>query len=292
MNKLLILGATGHIAGATADLIYEQSPDDLRLASSREAGLDKLLKQFPNAEVVQADWNDQPSLVAAMDGISRLLIVTPQFTDEDTVTPNIIAAAKAASSIELIVRLIANPPGMTANDMPSGYTNQHVVAKPLLDASGLPIAYVNVPIWIMFNLAWWFGTEVRQNRRLAFPAATNRERMWISEGDIAAVIANVLTGSSEKHVGQEYVLTSNERYAYEDLARVLSHQLGEVVPYVDDDETLRKEMGDDFDAVMAYFKVEKQIFGGLTPDGTLEEMLDRPPQSLGDYVAAHLDDFA
>lgn len=110
MGKTLVLGATGTISGMTADILHQLSPSTLRVATSRERKLDRLRTRFPDAELVLADWYDLDSLVAAMDGASKLMVVTPDFrTDEHVVTPNIIEAAKQVGSIELIARIIAIP---------------------------------------------------------------------------------------------------------------------------------------------------------------------------------------
>jgi hypothetical protein len=112
MGKTLILGATGNISGMTADIIHRSSPTSLRVATSRERKYERLRARFPDAESVLADWYDLDSLVAAMDGVSKLLVVTPDFrTDEHVVTPNIIKAAEQVGSIELIARILAIPPG-------------------------------------------------------------------------------------------------------------------------------------------------------------------------------------
>ena len=298
MGKTLILGATGRIATLTADLVFKIAPGSLRLASSREAGLGGLRDRYPGAEVVQADWNDRNSLVAAMEGVSRLLVITPDWiTDEKLVTPNIIAAAKTVDSIELLVRMLANPPGWTVNDVSPEFlatgvgASHHLIAAPLLDASGLPICYVNVPSWYMSNLSWFAAAEVKSKRRIGFPAEVDARRMWVSEDDIAAVMAKILTEPVSLHVGKEYLLTS-DRYTFADVARTFAEQLGEPVAYVDDDNTIRDAFGDDgFNTLMTYMRTESKLYAAVPHRETIAEMLGRPQQTLGDYIAARLDDY-
>ncbi len=292
MAKTLIFGATGNLVSTVADILFKASPMSLRVATSRETGLDGLRQRYPGVEVVRADWNDRASLIAAMVGVSRLLVVTPQWGVDDTlVTPNIIAAAQATGSIELVLRLLANPPGWTVDDLPPESQNQHVIAKPLLDASGLPVCYVNVPVWIMFNLAMFVATEVKAKRRIALPTVTDRSRMWLSEFDIAAVMAKILSESATGHVGQEYVLTSAYRYTYVDVARIFSEQLGTPVAYVEDDAALRESLGGDFDAFMTYFRTEKLMYAPIVHRETIAGLLDRPQQSLEDYITSQLADY-
>lgn len=293
MDKILILGATGNIGGLTAERLVARGVTGLRLASSREAGLAALAERFPGAETIQADWYDEASLTQAMQGVSRVLVVTPDFvTDENVVTPNIIRAAKAAGSIEQIVRLIAIPSGLTAEKLPQRFldtrcgANLHVIAKPLLDASGLPVTYINVPGWIMFNLPWFLAPEVKANRRLAMPAVTDADRMWVSEGDIADVAATVLTAPASDHVGEEHVLTAPERFSYRAIARLLSDELGEEVQYADDDGPLREAMGEAFDMLMTYFEHETQAYGEVTHSETMARLLGRPQETVRDYIKA------
>ncbi|WP_194787531.1 NmrA family NAD(P)-binding protein [Pseudomonas sp. UFMG81] len=298
MSKALIIGATGNLTGLTAERLYRASPDSLRVATSRPAGLETLAQRFPGAEVVLADWNDEASLVAAMQGVSRLLVVTPDFfTDENVATSNIISAAKKAGSIELVVRLLSIPPGLTADQLSQEFldtrcgANLHVIAKPLLDASGLPVCYVNVPAWIMFNLHLFLAAEVKLSRRIAMPAATQANRMWVSEHDIADVMAKILSESVSLHVGREYVLTSPQRYGYSDVAEVFSAVLEEDVTYAQDDEPLRNLMGDAYETLMTYFRHETKAYGAVVHSETLSQLLGRPQQTLHDYIKINREAF-
>ena len=291
MDRILVLGATGNLGGLTSERLAGKGDFKLRLASSREAGRAALAERFPDAEAVVADWYDEASLETAMQGITRVFVVTPDFmTDERVVTPNIIKAAKAVGSIEQIVRLIAIPPGLTEDKLSRAFldtrcgANLHVIAKPLLDASGLPMTYINVPGWIMFNLPWFLAPEVKANRRLAMPAITDANRMWISEGDIAEVVATVLTAPVADHVGKEHVLTAPARYDYPAIAALLGEELGEDVAYADDDGPLRETMGDAFDALMTYFEHETQAYGGVTHSETVAALLGRPQETVRDYI--------
>lgn len=291
MDRILVLGATGNLGGLTSERLAGKGGFQLRLASSREGGRATLAERFPEAETVIADWYDQASLESAMQGVTRVFVVTPDFmTDERVATPNIINAAKAAGSIEQIVRLIAIPPGLTEDKLSQAFldtrcgANLHVIAKPLLDASGLPMTYINVPGWIMFNLPWFLAPEVKANRRLAMPAITDANRMWISEGDIAEVVATVLTAPVADHVGKVHVLTAPARYDYQAIAALLGEELGENVAYADDDGPLRETMGDAFDALMTYFEHETQAYGGVTHSETVAALLGRPQQTVRDYI--------
>lgn len=298
MGKTLILGATGTISGLAADALHRSSPTTLRVATSRERKMPRLETRFPDAESVLANWNDEDSLVKAMDGVSKVMVVTPDFvTDENVVTPNIINAAKRVGSIELIARIIAIPPGYRFEDERKAYVDtrigsaMHAIAKPHLDASGLPVAYINVPGWIMFMIEEFFAPEVKASRRLAMPAGTDANRMWVSELDIAAVFAKVLSEPVEQHAGNEYVLTSPNRQSFGDVARALSAALRDEVTYVIDDEPLRAIMKGGYDTLMTYLDGDGERYASAVDTNTIATLLGRPGETLDEYVVRHVENF-
>ncbi|MEY4784617.1 MAG: hypothetical protein RIR41_2552 [Pseudomonadota bacterium] len=298
--RVLILGATGNLARMTATLVAQQSPAcELRLTSHRATGCAELRAGFPLAEVVEADWHDEASLRSAIDGADKVLMVTPDFyTDESTVTPNLIRAVKSAGGTCEVVRFIAIPPGFTADRLTAEQSATrcgaalHVVAKPLFDASGLPVTYVNAACWIMFNLRWFLADDIKATRRLLMPSAADAARQWVAEGDIAAVLAKVLTDPALSHAGCEYLLTGADRYTFSDLAALLSASLGDAVTYVDDDSTLRQVMGEHFPALMTYFTHETVAYPDVPSVDTVAKLLGREQVSLPAYIADNIDLFS
>lgn len=290
--RITLLGATGNLGRLTATLLASQHPAvQLRLTSHRKEGCSALREAFPQAEVVAADWYDEETLRDAVAGTEKILMVTPDFaTDETVVTPNLIRAVRAVGGIKQVVRFIAIPPGFTVDQLtPAQLATRcgaalHTVAKPLLDASGLPITYVNCACWIMFNLPWFMAEDVKASRRLLMPAAADAPRQWVSEDDIAEVVAKVLTDDASRHVGREYLLSAERRYSFAQVAELLSEVLGENVAYVDDDSGVRRAMGDNFPTLMTYFTHETRAYGGVPATRTIEELLGRPQVTLRQYV--------
>ena len=299
MKTVLILGATGNLGGLAASVLNERYPEvGLRLTSSRESGCDSLRELYPNAEVLGADWYDPSSLVEAMRGVDSVFIVVPDFTtDESIVTPNIISAVKTVGGISQVVRLIAIPPGLTAAQLSPEFlatrcgANLSVIAKPLLDASGLPMTYINVPCWIMFNLPWFLAPEIKARRRLAMPRSSDSSRLWISEADVAEVAAKILAEDPSKHVGEEYVLTGTERIDFVQITKLLGEVIGEEVVFAADDHPLRDAMGDKFDALMTYFRHETRDYGGVPVTNTVARLLGRPQVTLRQYLTTNRDLF-
>jgi NAD(P)H dehydrogenase (quinone) len=161
-----------------------------------------------------------------------------------------------------------------------------VLAKPLLDASGLPGAYINAACWIMFNLPWFLAGEVKACRRLAMPASSDSARRWISEDDIAAIAALLLSDDPTHHIGRHYLVTGQQRHDFRQVADMLTELVGETVRYADDDTYLRASMGDHFGTLMTYFQHETRDYRDVPVTDTVERLLGRPPVSLLDYLRA------
>jgi hypothetical protein len=87
-RSILIFGASGDIGGPLADFLHRSAPGiQLRLASSRLERIDDLRRDFPDADVVHADYFDLSSLESAVHGVEGIFVNTPGGTDE---TPAIL----------------------------------------------------------------------------------------------------------------------------------------------------------------------------------------------------------
>jgi NAD(P)H dehydrogenase (quinone) len=298
--RVLILGATGNLARlVAARLAADHSDLDLRLASHREEGRVALRQVLPNSEVVSADWCDEKSLRTAFQGVDKVLVITPDFTtDESVVTPNLMRAIKSSANISQIVRLIAIPPGFTADALtPQQRASRcgaaiHTVAKHLLDGSGLPLTYVNVAAWIMFNLPWFMAADIKSTRRLIMPASADAARHWVCEKDVADVLAKVLADTASSHIGKEYLISGDRRYTFAQVAALIGQIIQVPVTYVDSDVSLRNAMGENFNKVMDYFSHETQAYSAVPETRTIEDLLGRARVTLPEYIRENRDLFA
>src|SRR3546814_1035277 len=150
----LIFGATGHIGLPLARWIRYKSPETrLRLVSRNADQRQRLQVEFPDAEVVAADYLDPASMAAALEGISAAFVVTPDFLDEQRAMEILCAEAKSRKTLRQIVRILGNLPYTKLSDIPEkwrsvgGTLTQHHVARAVLDGSGLPVTYLNMPAY-------------------------------------------------------------------------------------------------------------------------------------------------
>ncbi|MGP9806488.1 NmrA family NAD(P)-binding protein, partial [Paracoccus sp. NSM] len=255
----------GNIASRITRQLAQHPQVTLRLTSSRPEGVAKLKASHPDADVMQADWYDVESLHRAFAGMNRVVVIPPDFvTDEETATPNVIAAAQATPGVDLIVRLLANSQAQTADEIDPEYkdvkvgSSIHSIAQSIYAKSNVPVTFVNAGAWFCNNFSWMIADDVRRHRQIRLPH--DASRFWLDDDDLAAAFVKVLLEGPEKHVGQNYMLNGLGRYRFSDVAAVISAELGEPVEYVDTEDGIRDFASEQAEALITYMKHESRIW--------------------------------
>lgn len=292
MKKILIVGATGRIASIVADYLYAIPNVSLRLSSTRKCAVEALQKKYPNANCINANWYDVESLSAAFKGVEQVVIIPPDFViDEYQVVPNLVEAYTQSGTVKQIIRLIATPKGVTPDMLNQEYLDMkaggalHTLGKYLLDKTELPLTYVNMLAWFTSNLPWFFAEDIKQHNKIRLPGA-DVPRAWLTEEDMAQCFVNLLMDDMDKHIGQEYVLMSQERYTFKDIATILSRELEREIVYQNTDAGL-KDAGQDI--LARYIQYESEIMGTIeiTYQDDINKLLAREPERLKDWIHQH-----
>ena len=277
---ILITGATGKTGGAAAKILAEEGAKVLALVRNeekagplREAGI----------EVVIGDMSDPAALDKAMQGVKRVLLVTPNGEQQLSLEKNVVEAAKKAG-VEHLVKVSSMEAAPDASVVP----RSHYECEQYIRASGLSWTILK-PNFFMQNLFGNAKTIIEQGK-MFLPLKDGKTAMADTR-DIGAVAAKVL--STEGHEGKEYELTGPELLSFHDVAERFSQALGKTVEYVDVPldgyrKTLKQFLPEwHADAVADLFG-EIAEGGGLegTTD-TVEELLGRPPTSVKEFVSDH-----
>ncbi|MCC7410085.1 MAG: NmrA family NAD(P)-binding protein [Gammaproteobacteria bacterium] len=296
MTTVLSFGATGnfgrdvprHLRAVGADL-------RLRLASSSSEGVAQLRAHHPDAEVVHADLLDPSSLRRAVAGVHKVFVVTPDFMDEETAMGNLVAAARDAGTVRHLLRLLFVLPGVAYADIPPDLRAmhmpqaQHMDARAVLDASGLPVTYLNVLSWSMRNFIWMTGAMIRDTHRIAIPG--ERSVPYIDPQDVAEVAARILATDAPAQVGECLDLTGAERLSFSEVARVFSEVLGFAVEYADDPEPLRRRFGPRARVLLDFLRWEHPYADRFPLTDAVERLLGRPPRTLRQWLVDNADAF-
>lgn len=252
LQRIAVFGANNHIGRPLAQWIADKSPETrLRLIIRTDDHRSALTKAFPAAEIVQANYYDLPSLERALDGVNGLFCITPDFLDEQRAMTNLVYAARGEPGLLQIVRLVADPPGMTLDRVPDslkrfggGTAVQHLRAKAILETSGLPVTFINIAAYFMQNfLTPFFNGAIRAERLLAVPR--NRRMGFIDTADIGACAAALLLSNNQRHIGQIYHLDNgNDVLWFDEVAELMSQVFGEQIRYDGSDEAMLKFCGE------------------------------------------------
>jgi len=280
---ILLTGITGNNGGATANALLEKGVKfraivrDLDKASAwGEKGV----------ELVKGDLNDKASIVAALNGVDRAVLIMPNGQDQERLELAFIGAAKEAG-LEWIIKL-SSPEAVRGTTSPTPLV--HLAAEDAIKASGMNWTFVR-PSFFM------------QNFRGAIPQAkaTGKLSMPMGDGtaaltdcaDAGAFIAHILTDeNSQQHYGQCYDITGPDPVmTFAEIARIIGEAIGKEVVYEHADpkayqEKLRPFVTSDWhsDAVAQLFA---EIADGTTPGhktDTFEKIMGRPGRSLKEYL--------
>ncbi|HWB75441.1 MAG TPA: NAD(P)H-binding protein [Nannocystaceae bacterium] len=218
-NTILVTGATGTVG----------RPLVARLAADSNLRVRALVRdpakagELAGAELARGDFSDAQSLVAAMDGIDTLVLITASNANAATQSHAAIAAAQQAG-VRKIVRLSAikaDPNGPTDN------TRQHGRTEAEIRATGLTHVFLR-PSAFMQNILWSARQVLGEGR--IYQGYGAAKVGLIDTRDVVDALAAAAT--RDDFDGQTLELTGPRSVGQDDVATTLAGALGRDVNYV------------------------------------------------------------
>ena len=250
--------------------------DPAKLADYAERGV----------QVVQGDYTDQESLVAALEGADKLLLISSMGGDEERIKHhlNAIAAAKRAGVKHLAYTSIPHADGNAIR-----FSWVHKETEEAIRQSGIPFTFLRNN-WYFENVTGAIDAALEHGAIIG--ANGEGSIAYASRADYAAAAAVVLSG--EGHEGKVYELTGDVAFTPAEFAAEISAQSGKPVVY-----TLLSEQ--EYAKALEDFGVPAAITGDLaqadvaisqgalaeTTD-TLATLIGRPTTTLAAAVAQAL----
>ena len=217
---ILVIGGRSKIGAA---LIEELLSRGERVRALVRAG--ERTGSLPAAGVVTGDLADEASLVAAMDGIEKVFLLSSPHPDAVTWHRNAIDAARR-TDVRLLVR--SSILGADEESAPEFIDAHHVSDRYLRD-SGLPHVIVRPNLFLQ-NIQESTIPAIDASGNFYVDAGQARISM-VDTRDVAAVAAAALCEPG--HAGADYDVTGPEALSHADVAAKLSRALGREVSYVD-----------------------------------------------------------
>ncbi|HEX8524875.1 MAG TPA: SDR family oxidoreductase [Tepidisphaeraceae bacterium] len=217
---ILLTGATGTSGLEIAKALLAQAERVRVLARDPEKAA-KLLGD--EVEIARGDFTDEESMLAAMEGVERTLMLAPPAQNMVELQSAFIRAAKRAG-ITHVVKLSAA--GADARS-PRLFGQWHGQSEEELKQSGMQWTMLR-PSFFMQNLLGLAG--MIKGGTIYMPTGEGKGA-FVDVRDVAAVAAACL--SDEGHEGKTYDITGPAALSYAEVAQVFSKVLGREVKFVD-----------------------------------------------------------
>jgi uncharacterized protein YbjT (DUF2867 family) len=299
-QNILVFGAAAHIGGPLAKFLVREAPSiRLRLATHSPEKVEGLRAAFPDAEVVQADYADLPSLRKAVDGMEGVFVIAPGNTDEQMAMTNLAEALKASGSLIQLIRQLGIQPEANLRRIPKTlrrqggdfFPFQHPIAKRILDEAGLPVTYLNCGATFMDNfLVLGMHRILREHRRLIWP-----ERLipWIDPRDIGEVAGRLFLSDNHRHIGQFHTLNNgHDLMRFHDVAELMSEIWEVPIAYDGSKESFFSAypfLGPMREFVWEFLAYEQENEVVWARNDFVERTLERKPTTLRQWLIEHRD---
>ncbi|MFJ9587952.1 SDR family oxidoreductase [Streptomyces acidicola] len=225
---ILVTGATGNLGAAAIDhLLTKVGPDSIAAYARNEAKAAPL--RAKGVDVRLGDYDDSAALAAAMEGVSKVLLVSS--TDHGKLQDqhlNVIRAAEK-TGVEHVVYTGTAVKDADASPI-SPMLQAHFRTEDDLRSSSVAHTVVRNTMYTD-ALPVFIGADVFE-RGINLPVGDGRTPFALRR-EMAEAAANVLL--QDGHEGKTYELTASESYTFSDIAQALSERSGKPVRYVSPD---------------------------------------------------------
>ncbi|GIH61080.1 SDR family oxidoreductase [Microbispora siamensis] len=281
---IVVTGATGHLGRLVVEDLAARVPASRIVAAVRSPEKAADLAER-GVQVREADYDRPATLEAALEGATRVLLVSGTDPGRRVGQHKAVVDAARAAGVELL----AYTSIPRADTTPLGLAPDHKATEEYIRASGLPFAFL--------RNGWYHENYVAAARQGAqsgvIPGSARDGRVAsAARADFAAAAAAVLAG--EGHRNAVYELTGDVAWSMPELAAVVSELSGTPVEYRDlpvAEYAKALEAGGLPGPVAALFaQIDAGIADGWlgeTP-GDLSRLIGRPTTPLRDTLAEAL----
>lgn len=218
---ILIVGATGLVGSATVRHLTACGVPVRALVRSAEKAAPLA---NPGVEAMVGDLEQPVSLEAALDGVTRALLISPLHPRQVAWQGNFVEAARRTGGVH-IVKLSGLG---TAPDSPLRSGRWHAQTERHIADAGLPFTYLHPPFFMQNLLR--SATAIAAQGVLVASMQAGKIAM-VDARDVAAVAVAALT--SDDHVGKTYTITGPEALSFQEVAQKLAAATGRALTYQD-----------------------------------------------------------
>jgi len=281
---LAVSGASGHLGRGVAERLLAGGAGPVRLLTRTPDALADLAAR--GAEVRRVDLDDPATLRGALDGVSRLLLVSTDALDRRVEQHRAaIDEAVRAGVGHVVYTSVVNP---EPSSNPAAVVETHRRTEDDLRAAGCAWTMLRNGLYAEFQAQE--ATEAAAGGKLVHNRGDGRAA-YVSREDCAASAAAVLTGDG--HEGRAYDITGPESLSAADLAGIYTELTGRAIAVesIDDNTFVAMLSGESGDGHLAYGARLVASFGRAIREGCFEGVSDavqtltgRPPRSVREVL--------
>jgi uncharacterized protein YbjT (DUF2867 family) len=216
---ILVIGATSTMGREVVRILAERKIPTR--AFSRQPEKLEVLKKL-NVETAQGDLSSRKSINAAIEGISKIFLVTPSHPDQVQWEGNVVEIAQKCN-IRHIVKLStlgANP------DSDMLICKWHGQSEEQIRASGIPFTFLRAHNFMQNILN--FTPSIVENGVFRAPLGEAKLSL-VDVRDVAEVAVEVM--SEEGHASNIYRMTGPDAISFYQVADILSNLTGKQIQY-------------------------------------------------------------
>ncbi|WP_420125016.1 SDR family oxidoreductase [Longimicrobium sp.] len=282
---IAVTGSTGHFGRIVIENLLERgiAPDHIvALARNPEKAAGFAAR---GVQVRQADYEKPETLVAALQGVEKLLFVSGSEAGQRIPQhQNVVDAAKQAG-----VRLIAYTSIANAGTSGLQLAVEHKATEEMIRQSGIPFVFLRNN-WYLENYTGNLASTVEHGVLLG--SADEGRLSAATRADLAIAAGAVSAG--EGHEGKIYELGGDVAFTMPELAEVISRESGRPVEYRNLPEDAYAQALAGFGLPEAFARILADSDRGIargdlfTDSGDLSRLLGRPTTTPAEAVGAAL----
>lgn len=244
MSVIAVTGATGNLGGLVINHLLDRGVNPSKiipLVRSEDKG-EQFRMRGMSPRV--ASYDDPAGFEKALDGVDKLVLISPPVLDNAkrlTMLHGAVMAAYAAQLEQLALVSLADP-----EERPFQLEDVDLAIEHSILATGIPHTFLRNSVYLN-ELCPELAIAAKTGELVS--ATGDHTFNWAPREDMAAAIASAV--STEGHLGRTYNLVSPHSFTYSDIATLLSQATGQAITH----RQVRPEKA-----------IQALIHGGMNPD--------------------------
>lgn len=282
---IAVTGSTGHFGRIVIENLLERGVAPGQIVAVARSAEKTAEFAARGVQVRQANYEKPEPLVAALQGVEKLLFVSGSEAGKRIPQhQNVVDAAKQAG-----VRLIAYTSIANADTSGLQLAAEHKATEEMIRQSGIPFVFLRNN-WYLENYTGNVASTVEHGVLLG--SADEGRLSAATRADLAIAAAAVIAG--EGHEGKVYELGGDVAFTMGELAEVISRESGRPVEYRNLPEDAYAQALAGFGLPEAFARILADSDRGIargdlfTDSGDLSRLLGRPTTTPAEAVGAAL----